>query len=209
MSESMEPFHTLDASDSSRTRFSGARGYHDSSADFKRSPSKARLIELRLVDDLELQQSVAAKLEAMSSPVPFAGCHIWTGPLCSLDGKHAKGAICIKGTQLIAYRAAWTLRRGLIPDGHFGCHRCDTPLCINVDHMFTGTLQENKADEVSKGRHNHGFRGTSSKLTPELLAVAKRMADAGSNWAEIGRAVGIHRSNVSRAIRGMTYRSAS
>jgi hypothetical protein len=33
-----------------------------------------------------------------------------------------------------------------------GCHRCDNPPCINPDHLFAGTQEHNKLDEVAKGR---------------------------------------------------------
>jgi hypothetical protein len=32
------------------------------------------------------------------------------------------------------------------------CHRCDTPQCINPDHLFLGTKKENAEDCSRKGR---------------------------------------------------------
>ena len=33
-------------------------------------------------------------------------------------------------------------------------HKCDTPACINPDHLFTGTRVENMLDKCAKGRQS-------------------------------------------------------
>jgi hypothetical protein len=49
-------------------------------------------------------------------------------------------------------RLAWTLRYGKIPQGFVLCHRCDERRCINPDHHFVGTHQDNMADMAQKRR---------------------------------------------------------
>lgn len=41
---------------------------------------------------------------------------------------------------------------GPIPDGESVCHKCDTPLCVNPDHLFTSDQAGNMADMTNKGR---------------------------------------------------------
>jgi hypothetical protein len=39
-----------------------------------------------------------------------------------------------------------------MPDDAPACHSCDTPACVNPEHVFPGTAQDNYDDAVSKKR---------------------------------------------------------
>lgn len=56
------------------------------------------------------------------------------------------------------------------------CHKCDTPLCINPDHIFLGTAKTNAEDCLKKGRHTdkHGEKHHLAKLTEhDVLEIRK------------------------------------
>ena len=63
-----------------------------------------------------------------------------------------------------AHRYSWELHCGDIPDGMFVLHKCDNPACVNPDHLFLGTNQDNVDDMMRKGRH-----GTRGKSLPQLI----------------------------------------
>jgi len=100
------------------------------------------------------------------------GCWNWTA--CTTKGY---GVFQVsRGVSKRAHRVSYCLYIGNIDDGMFVCHRCDNPLCVNPDHLFLGTHQDNMDDMISKGRKvSVGVRGEenkSAKLTePQVRLI--------------------------------------
>jgi hypothetical protein len=87
------------------------------------------------------------RLVANSIPVPEAGCWLWTG-----GEAKGYGRTSMLHKNIAAHRASYQEFCGEIPEGMHVCHKCDTPLCINPDHLFLGSPLANAMDKVSKGR---------------------------------------------------------
>ncbi len=66
--------------------------------------------------------------------------------------KKPYGQIRVNGKSLLAHRASWQAHFGDIPQGLLVCHRCDTPRCVNPNHLFLGTHKDNMRDCAAKGR---------------------------------------------------------
>lgn len=77
-------------------------------------------------------------------------CWLWTAGRCS--SKATYGAFYFEGRDQPAHRVSWILRNGTIPKGLHVLHHCDTPLCVNPEHLFLGTPQDNMTDKVKKNR---------------------------------------------------------
>lgn len=106
-------------------------------------------------------------------PEPNTGCWIWIA--CSLPCGY--GTFRLNRKMLRAHRASWIIRKGEIPVGVDVLHRCDTPLCVNPDHLFLGNDQDNKNDSVAKNRHSKGERQGLAKLTDEKVRQIRSSND--------------------------------
>lgn len=97
------------------------------------------------------------------------GCREWT--VLNRTTGYGYGFINFRSKQMMAHRAAWIVWKGKIPNKLHVLHKCDNALCINPDHLFLGTHQDNMNDMKIKKRQNNqakaskGEKNGSSKLT--------------------------------------------
>lgn len=107
-------------------------------------------------------------------PEPNSGCWLWTGALSAYRyGAIGAGKLCKLKR---ANRVSWQLFKGKIPAGLNVLHKCDTPLCVNPDHLFLGTQEDNVHDMENKkrGYHKKGSAHSGAKLIEaEVLAIRK------------------------------------
>jgi hypothetical protein len=60
---------------------------------------------------------------------------------------------------LLAHHLSWRIHFGAIPEGEWVLHKCDTPPCVNPEHLFLGNQKINMADAAAKGvvGNQHGM----------------------------------------------------
>jgi hypothetical protein len=97
-----------------------------------------------------LNQNTTMRFWAKVSKGP--GCWLWTA--ATRHGYGAFGVPLGNARQRVAqaHRVAYELAKGKIPDGAVIMHTCDTPLCVNPDHLRCGSMSDNSTDAVMKGR---------------------------------------------------------
>lgn len=111
-------------------------------------PGPLKKGDVKLAVDSSTSVTLSAKWLDSYEPEPNSGCWLWTGPCLKGYGViKANGAY-----QTTATRAFYALHFGPIPDGLLVCHKCDTPACVNPEHLFVAPHQANMDDMVQKGR---------------------------------------------------------
>lgn len=106
-----------------------------------------------------------ARFEEYLYPDPNSGCHLF----CGKEGVKGYGIfkfIADKTKTTQAHRAAWILAGKEIPEGMHVLHKCDTPCCCNIDHLYVGTNQQNRRDMAMRNRGAKGKLPFGVALTP-------------------------------------------
>lgn len=108
----------------------------------------------------------------------------------------------------LAHRVSWRLHNGDIPEGLGVLHRCDTPGCVNPNHLFLGTHLDNMRDALAKGRLVKVVGPKLSGETHPRARLSQVQIDSirgllgKATQAEIGRRFGICQSHVSKIATG-------
>ena len=137
-------------------------------------------------------------------PEPNTGCWLWLNRI----GDQGYGHIDIDGRENIgAHVVSWLVfRGGPVPDKLFVCHVCDLRCCVNPNHLFLGTCNDNNQDMVTKGRHARGESHGSARLVADDIATIKSMRAAGYSTLEIGTKFGVGRGTIARIISGRRWK---
>ena len=109
-------------------------------------------------------------IECRSTPVPESGCWLWDK---CVDNK-GYGLFHFGGRTRRAHRVSYELYKEDIPKGKHVLHKCDTPSCVNPDHLYIGTNDDNVQDKVRKGRSLIGIKNPSAKLTEDDVRAIRK-----------------------------------
>lgn len=133
-------------------------------------------------------------------------CRVWTGK----TDRDGYGIISIDYKKVRVHRLAWTLAYGPILGGLHVLHHCDNPPCIDIEHLFLGTVADNNADKMQKGRGRYVLppvrRGEShpnAKLTDAQVAeIRRRSTGARGEQTAMAKEYGVSQVRISQLLRG-------
>lgn len=117
-----------------------------------------------------------------------------------------------RGRSVTSHRLAYAKSRGIELDdikGMVVMHECDTPRCINPDHLRLGTQKQNIDDKVEKNRQAKGSKHGIAKLcegTAALIRSEYRKGVRGKGCYSLAKKYGVNQSTVFRLVSGETWR---
>ena len=91
-------------------------------------------------------------------------CWNWVGYRWGRNLRPAFGGV--GGRQRTATHVALAWKTGEVPVGLEVCHSCDNENCVNPDHLWVGSHQQNMKDMWQKGR---GYDGLSALRAAGLM----------------------------------------
>ena len=139
-----------------------------------------------------------------------AGCWLWLGPPHHNGYGNIRTEKDINGnSRLIGpHQASWLINHGPIPAGFWVLHKCDTPLCVNPDHLYLGTRADNAMDMVVRERAfmKKGSGHFLAKLTEIDIPVIRRLYTSGLSKRYIAGRYAVSDVTIHKLIAGMIWR---
>lgn len=133
----------------------------------------------------------------------MSGCWLWSGPTVT---KMRYGRFQLNAKQQYAHRVSWSLSNGEIPKGQCVLHKCDTPACINPEHLFLGSRRDNMIDKVMKGRQHYGVGTGGAVLTDQKVStILYEYACGDTSALELAARYGVNESTMRSVINGKTW----
>lgn len=131
-------------------------------------------------------------------------CWIWTGHRY----KDGYGQFKFNRKTNYAHRVSYLFCKGELGN-LWVLHDCDTPLCVNPDHLFLGTQQDNVDDMIRKGRKItlSGEECPWSKLDEWAIVDIRQMLAMKITHDRIAQKYGVTRQAITKINQGLNWKN--
>jgi hypothetical protein len=106
------------------------------------------------------------------------------------------------GGRVYAHRLSYEVFVGPIPEGMLCLHRCDVPSCVNYEHLYLGTTQDNVDDMWNRGRGLMGSSRGNAVLNEEIVADILQALSEGEEKSVLADHYGVSRELIGKVARG-------
>lgn len=108
-----------------------------------------------------------------------------------------------------AHRFSWVVHYGEIPNNLHVLHKCDNPKCVNPEHLFLGTNQDNVNDKFKKGR-NYNVKGEKHKLAKlndtDIIEIRKLYNNGNFTLKEIAKKYKVYYTTIQKIVTKQTWK---
>ena len=129
-------------------------------------------------------------------------CLVWVKNKPSTTTGYAM--MSIDGKSRLMHRYVFEMYNNTtLPSNICVLHKCDNRLCINPDHLFSGTKGDNNKDRARKNRSNVGEARPQHKLTNEQVIDIRNSAEM---IRPLARMYGVNRNTIKNIKNGTAWR---
>lgn len=134
-------------------------------------------------------------------------CWTWRGEM-----RHGYGRFTSmqggRRLQKPAHRFMWELVNKKSAGALYVLHECDNSACVNPDHLYTGTAQQNMLDAIGRKRLNpaRGEWSPHAKLTEVKVLELREARANGEQVGALAKRYGVSKTVTSLIIRGLLWK---
>lgn len=171
-------------------------------ADLSFNPSENAYVSMR--ERITDEDTINRFSKFVESDVNEKGCDKFTSSPDSFGYR----MFWFGGQARSAHRISYRIHCGPIPEDKQVNHECDTPWCVNPNHLYLGTQSENNRDAWARNRRS----GTPGVKRPDYLdewevAAVHRLKALNVKQKLISDVLGISEVQTSDIVNGKTYTS--